>query len=180
MTAADPAARPPLPSSPPAPAARATAWTPRRRRLLLLASLLLGAGLALALVLRAFNDNLVFFLTPTQVAQGQAQGRASLRIGGMVQPGSIQRQPGSLQVRFVLTDYVHSVPVLYEGVLPDLFVPGKGAVAQGRLDAQGRLLASEVLAKHDENYTAPGMPPHQAQQPLPPAQRPPQGQPPAL
>lgn len=171
----------PLPSSPPVSALHTRAWTPRRRRLLLLVSLLLGAGLALALVLRAFNDNLVFFLTPTQVAQGQTQGRASLRIGGMVQPGSIQRQPGSLQVRFVLTDYVHSVPVLYEGVLPDLFVPGKGAVAQGRLDDQGRLVASEVLAKHDENYTAPGMPPHQAQQQiLPPAKHPPQGRPPTL
>lgn len=144
---------------PPA-ASSAPAWTPRRRRLLALSAALLAGGVALALVLRAFNDNLVFFLTPTQVAAGEAAGRDSLRVGGMVQAGSIQRAEGSLQVRFALTDYSHSVPVVYEGVLPDLFVEGKGAVAQGRLDGKGVLVASEVLAKHDENYTAPGMPAH--------------------
>ncbi|MDO5289654.1 MAG: cytochrome c maturation protein CcmE [Pseudomonadota bacterium] len=143
-------------------AAPARAWTPRRRRLAALAAVLLTASVSVALVLRAFSDNLVFFLTPTQVAEGQAQGRSSVRVGGMVQAGSIQREAGSLQVRFVLTDYAHSVPVTYEGVLPDLFVEGKGAVAQGQLNAQGHLTASEVLAKHDENYTAPGMEGHPA------------------
>ena len=133
-------------------------WTPRRKRLLLLASVLLAAGIATALVLRAFNDNLVFFLTPTQVAQGQATGKDGVRIGGLVQQGSIQRGTGqNLEVRFVLTDMAHTVPVVYRGVLPDLFVEGKGAVAQGRLDAGGQLVASEVLAKHDENYVAPGV-----------------------
>lgn len=148
-----------LPTSPVA-AQPARAWTPRRRRLLALAAALLAAGVALALTLRAFSDNLVFFLTPTQVAAGEAAGRGSVRVGGMVQAGSIQRDPGSLQVRFVLSDAAHSVPVTYEGVLPDLFVEGKGAVAQGRLNAQGELNASEVLAKHDENYTAPGIEGH--------------------
>ena len=137
-------------------------WTPRRRRLLLASLALLLGGIAVALVLRAFNDNLVFFLTPTQVAEGQARGKDSLRIGGLVEQGSIRRlapAPGhtELEVRFVLTDMAHQVPVLYRGVLPDLFVEGKGAVAQGRLDPGGQLVASEVLAKHDENYVAPGV-----------------------
>ena len=135
-----------------------TPWTPRRKRLLFIGAAVLLAGIALALVLRAFNDNLVFFLTPTQVAQGQAKGKDGVRIGGLVEKGSIQRSPGhDLQVRFVLTDMAHTVPVVYQGVLPDLFVEGKGAVAQGRLGADGQLIASEVLAKHDENYMPPGV-----------------------
>ena len=139
-----------------------TPWTPRRKRLLFISAAVLLAGIALALVLRAFNDNLVFFLTPTQVAQGQAKGKDGVRIGGLVEKGSIQRSPGhDLQVRFVLTDMAHTVPVVYQGVLPDLFVEGKGAVAQGRLGADGQLVASEVLAKHDENYVAPGVDVHQ-------------------
>ena len=139
-----------------------TPWTPRRKRLLFIGAAVLLAGIALALVLRAFNDNLVFFLTPTQVAQGQANGKDGVRIGGLVEKGSIQRSPGhDLQVRFVLTDMAHTVPVVYQGVLPDLFVEGKGAVAQGRLGADGQLVASEVLAKHDENYVAPGVDVHQ-------------------
>ncbi len=142
------------------PSTARTAWTPRRKRLLFISLAVLLAGIALTLVLRAFNDNLVFFLTPTQVAQGQAKGKDGVRIGGLVQAGSIQRGAGAgndLQVRFVLTDMAHNVLVVYRGVLPDLFVEGKGAVAQGRLDAQGQLVASEVLAKHDENYVAPGV-----------------------
>ena len=141
-----------------------TPWTPRRKRLLFIGAAVLLAGIALALVLRAFNDNLVFFLTPTQVAQGQAKGKDGVRIGGLVEKGSIQRSPGhDLQVRFVLTDMAHTVPVVYQGVLPDLFVEGKGAVAQGRLGADGQLVASEVLAKHDENYVAPGVELHPPQ-----------------
>lgn len=141
-------------------------WTPRRKRLLLLVSVLLAAGIATVLVLRAFNDNLVFFLTPTQVAQGQAKGKDGVRIGGLVQKGSIQRSAGQdLEVRFVLTDMAHTVPVVYRGVLPDLFVEGKGAVAQGRLGAGGQLVASEVLAKHDENYVAPGVEIHPPKSP---------------
>ena len=131
----------------------------RQRRLALLALGLLLVGAAIALVVRAFQSNLVFFLTPTQVAQGEgstarAPGQA-LRVGGLVQTGSIQRDAGSLQVRFVLTDHAHAVPVVFSGVLPDLFAAGKGAIAQGRLDAHGTLQASEVLAKHDENYMPP-------------------------
>ncbi len=141
-----------------------TPWTPRRKRLLFISAAVLLSGIALALVLRAFNDNLVFFLTPSQVAQGQAKDKDSVRIGGLVQAGSIQRGAGqNLEVRFVLTDMAHTVSVVYRGVLPDLFVEGKGAVAQGRLGADGRLLASEVLAKHDENYVAPGVELHSSQ-----------------
>jgi len=139
------------------PAAAASAWTPRRRRLLLAVAALLLAGIAVWLVLRAFNDNLVFYLTPTQVAEGQAQGKDNVRIGGLVEKGSLRRQQG--EVRFSLTDTVHSVPVLYRSdVLPDLFAEEKGAIATGRLDAGGQLVASEVLAKHDENYAPPGTP----------------------
>lgn len=134
--------------------------TPRQRRavLILLVLALLGAGGAL--LLNAFRQNLVFFVSPTEVVQGQAGRSDSLRLGGLVQPGSIQRDPGSLQVRFVLTDHAHQVPVVFNGVLPDLFVAGKGAIAQGRLDASGTLVAHEVLAKHDENYLPPEV--HQA------------------
>ena len=139
-------------------ATASSAWTPRRRRLLFIIVALLLIGVALALVLRAFNSNLVFFLTPTQVAEGQAQGKDSVRIGGLVEKGSIRRSAGrDLAVRFVLTDMAHSVPVTYRGVLPDLFSEDKGAIAEGKLDAQGQLIASQVLAKHDEKYVAPGM-----------------------
>jgi cytochrome c-type biogenesis protein CcmE len=139
-------------------ATASSAWTPRRRRLLFIIVTLLLIGVALALVLRAFNSNLVFFLTPTQVAEGQAQGKDSVRIGGLVEKGSIRRGAGrDLEVRFVLTDMAHSVPVTYRGVLPDLFSEDKGAIAEGKLDAQGQLIASQVLAKHDEKYVAPGM-----------------------
>jgi cytochrome c-type biogenesis protein CcmE len=125
--------------------------------------MLLGGGALIAatvaLVLNAFRSNLVFFVTPTQVAAGEVQGRDALRIGGLVQLDSVRRDAGSLRVSFVLTDNAHQVPVVYDGVLPDLFSAGKGAIAQGRLDASGRLVATEVLAKHDENY----MPPEAAQ-----------------
>ena len=124
----------------------------RSKRLLLLggaASLLVGA---VALVLTAFQENLVFFHTPSEVAEGKApQGRA-FRVGGMVEEGSIQRQADGLTVSFVITDMVKTVPVSYRGTLPDLFQEGKGAVVQGKLGDDGRFTATEVLAKHDENY----------------------------
>jgi len=137
-------------------------WTPRRRRgvlLLLVLALLAGAVWGLT---RALRSNLVFFVTPTQVLQGEARGRDALRLGGLVQAGSVRRSAGGAVLHFVLADARHQVPVVYRGVLPDLFAEGKGAVAQGRLDAQGTLQASEVLAKHDENYMPPEV--HQALQ----------------
>jgi cytochrome c-type biogenesis protein CcmE len=142
-----------------------TVLTPRRKRLFLL--LLTGALLAaaLAFVLRAFNSNLALYVTPGELASGNARAKEMLRVGGLVQPGSIQRAAdNSLEVRFILTDGGHSVPVVYRGVLPDLFTEGKGAIAQGKLDASGTLMASEVLAKHDENYMPPNVnqPAHEA------------------
>ncbi|MDB5800034.1 MAG: cytochrome c-type biosis protein CcmE [Rhodocyclales bacterium] len=120
----------------------------------------IGAGVALlaisaTLVLNAFNDNLVFFQTPSDVADGKVAKGRNFRIGGMVEKGSIQRAADGLTVRFVITDTVKSIPVTYKGALPDLFKDGKGAVAQGKLDTDGNFVASEVLAKHDENYMPP-------------------------
>jgi cytochrome c-type biogenesis protein CcmE len=112
-------------------------------------------ALATALVLNAFRSNLVFFFTPTQVANGEAPKGRSFRIGGMVETGSLARERDGLTVHFVVTDTIKRVPVTFKGILPDLFKEGKGAVAQGQLDADGTFRASEVLAKHDENYMPP-------------------------
>lgn len=125
---------------------------PRSKRLLLLAgavSLLVGA---VALVLTAFQENLVFFHTPSEVAEGKAPQGRPFRVGGMVEAGSIRREADGLTVSFVITDMVKTVPVTYRGTLPDLFQEGKGAVVQGSLGPDGRFKATEVLAKHDENY----------------------------
>ena len=132
---------------------RGTVWTPRRARLMVAVLIVLAVCGAVALVLNAFQSNLVFFVTPTQVRQHEAPLHRTFRLGGLVQAGSVQRD--GLQVRFAITDMAHTVPVRYEGLLPDLFQEGKGVVVQGRLDAAGRLHAHEVLAKHDENYMPP-------------------------
>ena len=127
--------------------------SPRRRRVL---ALLGGLGLlaaAVALVLNALQSNLVFFFTPTQVAAREAPSHGSFRVGGLVQEGSVQRD--GLKLRFIVTDTAHAVPVTYQGLLPDLFREGKGVGAAGKLDADGVFHASEVLAKHDENYMPP-------------------------
>lgn len=128
---------------------------PRHKRLALVAAGLAGLALAAALVLTAFQKNLVFFFTPTQVAANEAPQGRSFRIGGLVQEGSVKRQPDGVSVRFVVTDTAQSIPVLYRGVLPDLFREGKGVVTQGKLGADGLFRADEVLAKHDENYMPP-------------------------
>src|SRR5580704_12259387 len=128
---------------------------PRTRRLAWVAGGLAVLGIAAALVLNAFQSNLVFFFTPTQVAAHEApQGRA-FRIGGLVEAGSLTREPNSLTVHFRVTDTARTIPVTYTGLLPDLFKEGKGVVAQGTLDTDGSFRASEVLAKHDENYMPP-------------------------
>ena len=129
--------------------------TPRQRRFGFIAAGLVVLGVAIALVLNAFRSNLVFFFSPSQVLAHEApQGRA-FRIGGMVVDHSLKRDPGSLTVRFAVTDTVQTVPVVYTGLLPDLFKEGKGVVAQGTLGADGAFHATEVLAKHDENYMPP-------------------------
>ena len=112
-------------------------------------------GIAVALVLSAFRSNLVFFFTPTQVVEHEAPQGRYFRIGGLVEKGSVERQPDGVTVRFVVTDTAKSVPVMFKGILPDLFKEGKGVVAQGKLGADGVFAASEVLAKHDENYMPP-------------------------
>jgi cytochrome c-type biogenesis protein CcmE len=129
--------------------------TPRKKRFSLIALGLLGLGIAAALVLNAFQSNLVFFFTPTQVANGEVPKDRSFRIGGLVEAGTLTRDNDGLTVHFVVSDTVKRVPVVYKGILPDLFKEGKGAVAQGRLVADGTFVASEVLAKHDENYMPP-------------------------
>jgi len=128
---------------------------PRHKRVALIAAGLAALGIALTLILQAFQSNLVFFFTPTQVAAHEAPQARSFRIGGLVEQGSVQRQADGLTVRFMVTDTAKSVPVVYSGILPDLFREGKGVVAQGRLGADGVFKASEVLAKHDENYMPP-------------------------
>ena len=128
---------------------------PRQKRFVLIGLGLVALAVAAALVLNAFQSNLGFFYTPTQAANGEVPQGRSFRIGGMVEAGSLKREGDGLTVHFVVTDMAKRVPVTYKGILPDLFKEGKGAVAQGQLVAGGTFVASEVLAKHDENYMPP-------------------------
>ncbi|MBS0345511.1 MAG: cytochrome c maturation protein CcmE [Proteobacteria bacterium] len=125
----------------------------RHKRFAIVLGGLAALGIAAALILNAFQSNLVFFFTPTQVANGEAPKDRAFRIGGLVKEGSLQRT--DITARFVVTDTAKEIPVAYTGILPDLFSEGKGVVAQGALDADGKFTATEVLAKHDENYMPP-------------------------
>jgi cytochrome c-type biogenesis protein CcmE len=127
---------------------------PRHKRIALIAGGVAALGVTAALVLGAFQKNLVFFYTPTQVAANEAPQGRTFRIGGMVLPGSLKREGDGLTVNFIVTDTAKNINVAFRGVLPDLFKEGKGVVAQGRLES-GMFKASEVLAKHDENYMPP-------------------------
>ena len=126
---------------------------PRHKRAAMIVGGLAAIGLAAYFVLNAFQSNLVFFFTPSQVAAGEAPNNHTFRIGGLVKDGSVKRD--NLTVSFVVTDSVKEVPVTYTGILPDLFKEGKGVVAQGQIKQDGKFTASEVLAKHDENYMPP-------------------------
>ena len=128
---------------------------PRTKRALWIVAGLAGLGVAATLVLNAFRSNLVFFFTPTQVVANEAPHGRSFRIGGLVEAGSVVRDKDALTVRFRVTDTAKTIPVVYTGILPDLFKEGKGVVAQGQLGSDGVFHASEVLAKHDENYMPP-------------------------
>lgn len=129
---------------------------PKRKKLLFMTLfIVLGAGTATALMLKAFQENLLYFYSPLQVKNGEAPVNRSFRIGGLVVAGSVKRDPNSLLIKFDLTDTVENVTVTYDGILPDLFREGQGIVANGRLDTQGIFQANEVLAKHDENYMPP-------------------------
>ena len=126
----------------------------RSKRLMLVGGGVVLLFAAVALVLSAFQQNLVFFHTPSEVAEGKAPSGKTFRIGGMVEDGSIQREADGVTVRFAITDTAKVIPVTYKGTLPDLFKEGKGAVVQGKLEG-GVFRATEVLAKHDENYMPP-------------------------
>ena len=128
--------------------------TTRRRRLGWLLAALACAGVATALVLNAFRGNLVFFFSPTQVAAQEAPAGRAFRLGGLVESGSLRREGDGMTIRFIVTDTMRQVPVVYRGLLPDLFREGKGVVARGQL-RDGVFQATEVLAKHDENYMPP-------------------------
>jgi cytochrome c-type biogenesis protein CcmE len=128
---------------------------PRHKRCDIIAAGVAAIAVAAALVLNAFQSNLVFFFSPSQIAAGEAPKDRAFRVGGMVQTGSVRRQGDGLTVEFIVTDTAKSIPVTYKGILPDLFREGKGVVAQGRLGTDGVFRADEVLAKHDENYMPP-------------------------
>jgi cytochrome c-type biogenesis protein CcmE len=128
---------------------------PRQKRLILILVGLAALGVAVTLVLNAFRSNLVFFYTPSQIAQGEAPTGRAFRIGGLVQNGSMHRIGDGTTVTFEVTDNVKAIQVAYTGILPDLFKEGKGVVAQGSIQPDGKFHANQVLAKHDENYMPP-------------------------
>lgn len=128
---------------------------PRHKKLIMIASGVTALGVAVVLVLNAFQSNLVFFFSPTQVVAKEAPIGKSFRIGGLVAEGSVEREDSSTTVRFAITDTAETIPVVYTGILPDLFREGKGVVAQGKVSKEGVFMADEVLAKHDENYMPP-------------------------
>jgi cytochrome c-type biogenesis protein CcmE len=130
--------------------------TPRQKRMVTVVAILAGVGIATVFALQAFNKNLLYYYSPTQIKAGEAPTLRSFRVGGLVENGSVKREPGSLEVHFTLTDYKNEIVVSYTGVLPDLFREGQGVIARGKLGGDGgHFVAEEVLAKHDENYMPP-------------------------
>lgn len=127
----------------------------RHRKLLAIAIAVTVLAIAAILALNAFRSNLVFFFSPTEVAEGKAPKDRAFRVGGLVEAGSLQRSADGMTLHFTITDTAHNVKVVYTGVVPDLFKEGKGAVAEGRLGPDGQFAATTVLAKHDENYMPP-------------------------
>ena len=129
--------------------------TPRKQRMFFIGLVLAAVVVAAIFATQAFRNNLLFFFSPTQIADGEAPTERQFRLGGMVLDGSVAREEGSMTVDFVVTDYAHSVPVSYTGILPDLFQEGQGVVAVGRIDGYGHFTADQIIAKHDENYMPP-------------------------
>jgi len=127
----------------------------RRKRLLLILLMVSGVAVAAGIALKAFNENLMFFYSPSNVVAGEAPVNHLIRVGGLVTSGSVQRQPDGLTVKFDVTDNAETITVQYTGILPDLFREGQGIVAHGRLQEDLLFVADEVLAKHDENYMPP-------------------------
>jgi len=128
--------------------------TPRQKRMALVAGIVAGVGVAAWLGTQAFRSNVMFFFDPTQIAAGEAPSGERFRLGGMVEKGSVVKTAGTLDIQFLVTDFKHTVPVKYTGLLPDLFREGQGVVAHGRLQG-GTFVADEILAKHDEKYMPP-------------------------
>jgi cytochrome c-type biogenesis protein CcmE len=137
--------------------------------MLMVTGILAGVGLAAWLATSAFRQNVMFFFDPSQIVAGEAPGDKRFRMGGMVAKGSVQKTPGTLDVRFLVTDFKHTVPVSYSGILPDLFREGQGVVAHGRMN-QGVFVADEILAKHDEKYMPPEVARSLKDNPPPPEQ----------
>jgi cytochrome c-type biogenesis protein CcmE len=129
--------------------------TPRRKRLFVVLGILAGVAASVSLAVVASRENIMFYYDPSQIAAGKVPANKRFRAGGMVVKGSVQRKSGDLEVRFVLTDFAHQLPVEYTGVLPDLFREGQGIIAHGTMGANGVFVADEVLAKHDEKYMPP-------------------------
>ena len=129
--------------------------TPRRKRMIAVAAIVIGVGAATAVALQAFQENLLYFYSPSQVTAGEVPSGRAFRLGGLVTDGSLRRTAGSIEINFVVTDNAESIPVRYSGLLPDLFKEGKGVIAHGRMNDGGVFVADEVLAKHDENYMPP-------------------------
>jgi cytochrome c-type biogenesis protein CcmE len=128
--------------------------TPRQQRMTMVAAIVAGVSIAAWLGMLAFKENVMFFFNPTQVAAGKAPEGQRFRIGGMVANGSVQKTAGTLDIQFLVTDFKHTVPVTYSGILPDLFREGQGVVAHGRMQG-ATFVADEILAKHDEKYMPP-------------------------
>jgi cytochrome c-type biogenesis protein CcmE len=128
----------------------------RHQRIVFVVFAVCCLSIAAALVLKAFNRNLVFYFTPSQIAAKEAPVSREFRLGGLVVQGSLRRETDGLTIRFIVSDTALSIPVIYRGILPDLFKEGRGCVAQGKIGADGTFYADQVLAKHDENYMPPG------------------------
>ena len=129
--------------------------TPRKKRILMVCMMIAGISVAALLILTAFEKNLMYFYSPTEIINGEAPQSRSFRIGGLVVSDTVIRNPDDLKVSFVLTDTVNEIKVIYDGILPDLFREGQGIVANGKLKSENVFVADEVLAKHDENYMPP-------------------------
>ena len=128
---------------------------PRHKRLIAIVTTLIGVTIAIALILRSFQDNLLYYLTPSEAIVKNLEDQRAFRIGGLVEMGSFQREEGNLKARFILTDGIENIEVNYSGILPDLFREGQGIIATGTFNQEKIFIASEVLAKHDENYMPP-------------------------
>jgi len=129
--------------------------TSRRKRIFIVSFILIGISIAATLILTAFEENLMYFYSPTEIANGEAPKVRPFRIGGLVLTDSVKRNPNNLKVNFVLTDTINEIKVIYDGILPDLFREGQGIVANGKMKSDNIFVADEVLAKHDENYMPP-------------------------